>query len=133
MPRPRSVTFLAFLVFCIAAISVLGLASGIRRYTILSRLPLSLPPAVSIAGNAIWAAVFGLLVLGLWRLKPWARWGTLAAVTIYLAQYWIERLVFGQSDYIRVTTWFYVGLDAVILVLVWGSLLRPKVRRAFSS
>ena len=131
MPRPRSVTFLALLVLFIAAFNMIGLASGVRRYTVLSRLPLSLPPAVSIGGSAIWAAVFGLLVFGLWRLKPWARWGTLAAVTVYLAQFWIERLVFGQSDYIRVTTWFYVGLDAVILLLVCGNLLRPKVRRAF--
>ncbi len=131
MPRPRSVTFLALLVLSIAAFNALGLASGVRRYTVLSRLPLSLPPAVSIGSSAFWAVVFGPLAFGLWRLKPWARWGALAAVPLYLAQFWIERLVFGQSDYIRATTWFYVGLDVVILILVWGSLLRPKVRRAF--
>ncbi len=132
MPRPRSVTLLALSVLCIAAFNVLGLISGVRRYTVLSRLPLSLPPAVEIGSSAVWAVVFGVLAFGLWRLRSWARWGTLAAVTIYLAQFWIERLVFGQSDYIRVTTWFYFGLDVVILILVWGSLFRPKVRRAFS-
>ncbi len=132
MPRPRSVTLLALLVLCIAAFNVLGLVSGVRRYTVLSRLPLSLPPAVPIISAAVWAAAFGLLAFGLWRLKRWARWGTLAAVTLYLAQFWLERLLFGQSDYIRITTWFYVGLDTVILVLVWASLWRPKVRQSFS-
>ena len=132
MPRPRSVTLLALLVLCIAAFNALGLVSGVRRYTVLSRLPLSLPPAVPIVSAAFWAAAFGLLAIGLWRLKRWARWGTLAAVTLYLAQFWIERVLFGQSDYIRMTTWFYVGLDTVALVFVWGSLLRPKVRQSFS-
>ncbi len=132
MARPRSVTLLALGVLSIAAFSALGLVSGLRRYTILSSLPLELPPAVPIASSAIWAVVLGPLAFGLWRLKPWARPGTLAAVTLYLAQFWFERLVFGQSEYIRVTIWFYVGLDAVILLFTWGTLLRPKVRRAFS-
>jgi uncharacterized membrane protein (DUF2068 family) len=132
MPRPRSVTLLALLVLCIAAFNALGLLSGVRRYTVLSSLPLSLPPAVPIVSATLWAATFGLLAVGLWRLKPWARWGTLAAISLYLAQFWIERLVFGQSDYIWTTIWFYVVLDVVILLVVWGSLLRPKVRQSFS-
>jgi hypothetical protein len=132
MPRPRTVTLLAGWVLCIAALNALGVISGIRRYTVLSKLPLSLPPAVPIISSAIWTAVFILLPFGLWRLKRWARSGTLAAMTLYLAQFWIERLVFGQTDYIRVTTWYYVGLDAVILLIVWIGLLRPKVRKAFS-
>jgi hypothetical protein len=132
MPRPRTVTFLAILVLCIAAFNALGVISGIRRYTVLSRLPLSLPPVVPIASSAVWAVVFALLAFGLWRLKRWARRGTLAAVTLYLAQFWIERLAFGQTDYIQTTIWYYVGLDAVILLVVWGGLLRSKVRRAFA-
>jgi uncharacterized membrane protein (DUF2068 family) len=119
-------------VFCIAAFNALGLVSGVRRYTVLSSLPLSLPPVVPIASSAIWAAIFVMLAFGLWRLKHWSRWGTLAAVTLYLAQFWIERLAFGQSDYARMTLWFYVGLDAGIILFVWGGLLRPKVRQAFS-
>jgi hypothetical protein len=132
MPRPRSVTLLALLVLSIAAFNALGLVSGVRRYTLLSRLPLSLPPAVPIGSSAFWAAAFGLLALGLWWMKRWARRGTLAAVTLYLAQFWIERLVFGQSDYIRMTILFDVGLHTLVLIVVWGNLLRPKVRQAFS-
>lgn len=132
MPRPRSVTLLAVWVFCIAAFNTLGLDSGVRGYTVLSRLPLSLPPAVPIVSSAFWAVVFCVAGIGLWRLKPWARWGAPTAVTLYLAQFWIERQLFGQSDYLRMTIWFYLGFDALILVLVWGNLLRRKVRRAFS-
>ena len=130
--RPRSVTLLALLVLCIAVLNALGLVSGIRRYTVLNSLPLRLPPVVFIASATVYAAVFALLSVGLWRLKSWARWGTLAAISLYLAQFWFERLVFGQSDYIRTTIWFYVVLDVIILLVVWGSLLRPKVWQSFS-
>ena len=132
MPRPRSVTLLALLLLLIGAFNVLGLASGVRRYTVLTSLPMSLPPAVPIASAAFWAVVFSLLAVGLWRMKRWARRGALAAVTLYLAQAWIEQLVFGQSDYLRTTTWFYAGLDAALLLFVWGSLLRPGIRQTFS-
>ena len=132
MPRPRSVTLLALLVLSLAAFNLLSLASGVRRYTVLRGLPLSLPPAVPIVSAAFWAVVFGLLGFGLWRLQPWARWGTLGAVPLYQAQIWAELLLFSQSDYIRTAAWFYVMVDAVILLFVWGTLWRAKVRQSFS-
>ena len=132
MPRPRSVTLLALLVLSLAAFNLLSLTSGVRRYTVLQGLPLSLPPAVPIVSAAVWTLAFGLLAIGLWRLQAWARWGTLGAVTLYLAQIWVELLIFGQSDYIRTTAWFYVVVDGVILLSVWGTLLRPKVQQSFS-
>jgi uncharacterized membrane protein (DUF2068 family) len=87
---------------------------------------------VPLASAAVWTLAFGLLAVGLWRLKRWARWGTLAAVTLYLAQTWLEQWVFGQSDYLRTTAWFYVGLDVVLLLYVWGSLLQPGIRHSFT-
>jgi len=132
MPRPRSVTLLALIVLFIGALNVLGLASGVRQYTVLVSLPLSLPPAVPIVSDAVWAVVYGLLGWGLWRLRHWALWGTLAGVTLYLAQAWLEQVLFGRSDYLRTSAWFYVGWDAVLLVFVWGSLLRPGIRQSFS-
>lgn len=132
MPRPHTVTLLALLVSCLAAINLLGVISSVRRYTVLSRLPLSLPAGALVASAAVWAVAFGLLAVGLWRLKQWARRGTLVAFTVYLAQIWVERLVFGQSDYLRVTTPFYAMLHVLTLAVVWGILLRRPVRRAFS-
>ena len=132
MPRPRSVTLLALLVLSLASFNLLSLTSGVRRYTVLRGLPLSLPPAVPIVSAAFWALVFSLLGFGLWRLQRWARWGTAGAATLYLAQIWVELLVFGQSDYIRTTAWFYVVVDGVILLFVWGTLLRPQVQQSFS-
>jgi hypothetical protein len=119
------------LVLCITGFNALGLVYGIRRYTVLTRLALSLPPALLLAGNALWAVAFGVMAIGLWWLRPWARWGTLAAITLYLIQFWIERLVFGTTDYLQTTVWFYVGLDVIVWAMFWAILWRPKVRRAF--
>ena len=90
------------------------------------------PPAVPIVSAAVWAVVFGLLGWGLWRLRRWALWGTLAGVTLFLAQGWLEQVLFGRSDYLRTSAWFYLAWDAVLLVFVWGSLLRSGIRQSFS-
>jgi len=132
MPRPHSVTLLALSVLFMGAVNALGFVSGVRHYTVLARLPLSLPPAVPLVSAAVWAAVFALLGWGLWRLRRWALWGTLAGVTVYVAQAWLERILFGRSDYLSTSAWFYIGWDAVLLLFVWGILLQPGVRQSFS-
>jgi hypothetical protein len=132
MPRPLSVTLLALLSLSLAAINLLGVISSVRRYTVLSQLPLSLPAGVLAASAALWTVVFGALAVGLWWLKQWARRGSLVAFTAYLAQIWIERLVFGRSDYLRVSSLYYAGLHVLVLALVWSILLWRPVRRAFS-
>ncbi len=133
MPRPRSVTFLALAVLLLGAFRLIGAVSALRAYDLLGQLPSSLPPAVLLVGNAVWAVVFIALGLGLWRLKMWARRGLLAAATLYLAQHWLERLLFARSDYARATIPFDLVLDGLSLALVWGALLRRRVRQCFSA
>jgi len=111
-------------------VSVIGV---VQAYTVLAGLGLSLPPWLLAAASGIWTIVFGVITIGLWRLKQWARLGTLAAVTVYLAQIWAERLFFGRSDYARVSTPFYSVMYLLLLALVWGILWRGRVRRAFSA
>ena len=132
MPRPHSVTLLALIVLLMGAVNALAFVSGVRRYTVLASLPLSLPPAVPLVSAAVWAAAFAVLGWGLWRLRRWALWGTLAGVTLYLAQAWLEQILFGRSDYLRSSAWFNIARDAVLLLFVWGILLRPGVRQTFS-
>ena len=131
MPRPTSVTLLALAVFCLSAFRLLGVASGIQRYASLSRLPFSLPPAYLIVSHTVWAAAFAILAVGLWRLREWGRVGTLLASMLYLAQGWIERLLLSRSDYARETIPYALGLNVIGLALVWGILLRRKVKRSF--
>jgi len=133
MPRPRSVTLVAVLVFSMAVFNLVSFIGVVQAYTVLAGLELALPPWLLAAASAIWTVLFGVITVDLWRLKPWARLGTPAALTVYLAQIWAERLFFGRSDYVRVSTPFYAVMHLVLLALVWGVLWRGKVRRAFSA
>lgn len=117
----------------LAAYNLLGAVAGWRRYTVLAALPLSLPPAYLIVASAVWGVVFGLLALGLWRLRQWARWGTLVALPLYLAQGWVERLVFARSDYAAESAPFFAALHAAALLLVAFILLRRKAGQSFSA
>jgi hypothetical protein len=124
---------MALVELLLAAYHLLGAVSSAQRYTVLSTLPLSLPPAYLLASNAVWALVFGLLGWGLWRLREWARRGTLAAVSAYVALGWLERLVWARSDYARTSVPFFLALHAAWLLLVWVALLRRRVRQNFSA
>jgi hypothetical protein len=133
VPRPRSVTLVALAVLGLAAYNLLGALSAIQRYTVLSALPLGLPAAYLLASSAVWAALLGTLVAGLWRLKEWARRGTLLALTLYVALGWLERLLLARSEFAEVSAPFVVAFQGAWLLLVWLALLRRSARQSFSA
>ncbi len=117
----------------LAVFQGLGALAALQRYTVLSQLPLSLPAAYLVVSSALWAVVGGALAVGLWRLREWARRGTLAAGTLYVAVSWLERLLVAQSDYAQVSAPFFLAFQALWLLLLWLTLLRRGVRQSFSA
>ena len=117
----------------LSAYNLLGAISSWQRYTVLRALPLSLPPAYLIAAGAVWALAFGALAVGLWRLRRWAQWGTLAALGAYLGLGWVERLVFARSDYAAVSAPFFLAVQAGGLALAAFILYRRRARQCFSA
>jgi hypothetical protein len=133
MPRPRAVTLLALSVWLSAAFNALAVYQGIRRYTTLAALPLSLPPAYLIGSSLVWCLALAALGLGLWRLKTWARRGLLVLGPLYLAQGWLDRLVFGRSDYAASSAPAFLVLHLAAVAVVWAVLLHPAIRQRFSA
>jgi hypothetical protein len=133
MPRPTSVTILALALLCLSLFNLLGAVSSAQRYDFLRDLSLSVPLGYHLVSRAVWSAAFGALAAGLWRLRAWGRVGTLAAFTLYTAQVWFDRLMFARSDYARISQPFWILLAAIVLALVWGTLLWPSVRRSFAA
>jgi hypothetical protein len=133
VPRPSSVTLLALLVLLLSVFNLLGAISAAQRYTVLSQLPLSLPAAYLLLKSLVWAVVFAALAVGLWRLREWARRGTLAAASLYVALGWAERLLFAQSDYARTSLPFFLVFQSLWLLWVWVTLLRRSARQRFSA
>ncbi len=111
----------------------LGKAVVALRYA--SSLPdLSMSASLSYftAMGGFWGVVFVLCTAGLSRFRNWGRWSTLAAVTLYQANVWVNHLLFSASDYARQTIPRNLALTAVLLLIFWVSLSVPAVRRAFA-
>ena len=133
MPRPLAVSWLAAAFLALAAYNLAGAWSGWERRAFLESLPLAVPPLYLIASRTAWAAIFAGVSLGLWRLRTWGRLGALAALSLYLAQTWLDRLAFSRTDFARQSLPALACLSLAALAVVWGILLHPRWRRAFSA
>lgn len=116
------------------ALGLANLGKAIVALQYAARLP-NLRMTVSLDYFAVmggfWGMVFLACAVGLSHFQAWARWSTLAAVTLYQVNVWVNHLLFEASDYARQTTPRNLVLTAVLLLTFWGSLSLPAVRRAF--
>ena len=91
----------------------------------------SMPMAWLAVTSLAWGIVFGACSVGLWRLRPRGRRGVLAAVTLYHVHIWINHVLFDRSDYARQVWTFAVVHTLATLLVVWGFLYWPAVRRLY--
>ena len=132
--RPWRVTIFSLLVLLLG--SGLNLARAIwalRQAEALADVPLStaLPMPLLAATSLAWAVAFGVCSVGLWRLRPWGRTGTLVAVTLFHGHIWFNHILFDRSDYARQVWPFAIVHTSVVLVVVWGFLNWPSIRRSY--
>ena len=78
-----------------------------------------------------WAIGFGLAFWGLWRLRSWGRTWMLIAIVVYQAQQWIMRFTLLRSSDEVVRRPADAVLTLLSIVLVWGFLFIPKIRRLY--
>jgi hypothetical protein len=110
----------------------LGRAMMALRYAAcLPDLPLTVPLSYLAAMGGFWCAVFITCAVGLVCFCTWGRWSTLAAVTLYQAQVWINHLVFDVSDYAHQTRPRDLALTLFLLASFWGSLSLRGIRKTF--
>jgi len=111
----------------------LGRAALIPRYAaVLPQLPMTVSWGYLAAVAAFWSVVLTVCAVGLLRFRSWARWSTMAAVTLYEAHVWFNHLRFDASDYARRTRPWDLLLTSLLLILMWGSLNLPAVRSVLS-
>lgn len=133
MRRPRTVTFLAAWVLLLGLLQCVRAANLFARRDLLLELNLSLPLPYAVAAAGVWGGALVAAAVGLWRLKRWGRWLTLAAVTGSQAYGWLERLLFARSDYTELSTGFGLGVTLILLIFAWGILWRPSVKTRFEN
>ena len=110
----------------------LGRAGVAVRYNaLLPDPPMTVSLGYLAAMGGFWGVTLTACAVGLVRFRPWARWSTLAAVTLYQVHVWINHLLFDASDYARQTRPWDALVTLVLLALVWGSLSPRSVRKTF--
>jgi hypothetical protein len=131
-PAQKWTVLLSILTF-VLALGNLGRAVVALRYS--AGLP-DLPTTVSLnylaAMGGLWGVVFIVCTVGLSCFLPWGRWLTLAAVTLHQAQVWTNHLLFDASHYARQTHPRDLALTLVLLLLFWGSLNLPRIRKTLA-
>ncbi|MCC7360741.1 MAG: hypothetical protein IT317_14765 [Anaerolineales bacterium] len=133
MRRPRRLTLLAWAFWAVAAFNLLGLVTGVQRYTVLRDLPLSVSPVYLLGSRALWAAAFALVGAALWRQLAWARPAVWAALALYLAQGWLDRLFLARAEAVRLAWPYHLVLQLIGLLLVAALLSGRPHRRAISA
>ncbi len=115
--RSRSLGCFTLILLGLAAYNALGALNAGARYVFLRQLPLDVPVAYLIASRAFWAVVWGGLTWGLWRRRRWARWGVLVCAITYLGHGWLNRLVWGNTDYALLTVPWSLGVGLLAVAL----------------
>ena len=83
--------------------------------------------------GGFWCVVFLVCTVALMRLWPWARWATLATVTLYQVHVWVTHLLFDANERARQVGPCNAVLTLVLLLFVWVVLNWPSVRKKFVS
>ena len=116
---------------------VLGLANlgralmALRYGALLPALPMTVSWTYLAAMGGFWGLIFGACTMGLVSFRPWSRWGTLAAVTLYEVHVWANHLLFDANEYAFQIRPRDLLLTLLLLALIWGLLSWPSIRKEF--
>lgn len=127
----KGVILLGLLFLALGAANLGRAAMALRYAAPLADLPMTVSWGYLAARGGFWGVALSACALGLLRFRPWARWGALAAATLYEAHAWLDHLLFDASDYAARTRLLDLLATVLLLGLVWGVLSRPAVRRCF--
>ena len=123
---------LGFLVLALGLANLARAGVALRYNALLPNLPLTVPLTYLVLVGGFWGPVFVACAVGLVHFRPWGRWATLAAVTLYEAHVWANHFLFDASDYALQTWPRDLLLTLLLLALAWGVLSLHSVRKIFT-
>jgi hypothetical protein len=136
-PRPKFTRAQRWVIVIGLLVLVLGLGNlgragvALRYNALLPDLPMTVSLGYLAAMGVFWGVALTVCTVGLIRFRPWGRWSTLTAVTLYEVHVWINHLLFDASDYARQTRPWDALVTLALLALMWGSLSLRSVRETF--
>ena len=128
----RSVTLFALAVLYLGLVNLARAWLALNRSSFERTLALAVPlPYLGLSG-LFWGAAFVVIAFGLWPVWVWARKAMLGAILIYQLHIWINHFVFDSSVYSRQVWPFEAGLSLAWIIVVWGFLFLPGIKRLYS-
>ena len=126
--RPFSVTLLLWLVLSLSAWGAVRLIAALRWWNVLNEFEARLSPWYLSITGAGWIVVGAVLLWGLFSGRLWTIWAILASVSVWIVQYWIERLFFESP---RANLLFALILTLLLFILTLISAFSRKTREFF--
>lgn len=126
--RPFSVTLLLWLVLSLSAWGAVRLIAALRWWNVLNEFEARLSPWYLSITGAGWIVIGAVLLWGLFTGRLWTIWAILASISLWIVQYWIERLFFESP---RANLPFALLLTALLFIVTLISALSRKTKEFF--
>ena len=126
--RPFSVTLLLWLVLSLTAWGAVRLLAALRWWNVLNEFGARLGPLYLFITGAGWIAAGIVLLWGLFSAKLWIYRAIPIAISLWLVQYWVERLFFESS---RANLPFALIASFLLLVLTLMSAFNRRTKEFF--
>jgi hypothetical protein len=97
--RPFGVTLLLWLVLSLLVWGLVRFFAALRAWDILIEFGSSLSPLYLSITGAGWGVAGGGLLWSMWTRKQWTHRAILTSISVWLIEYWIERVVFHQQPH----------------------------------
>ena len=128
----KTVLILSILVVLLAVANLGRMVMAIYYAKRLPDLPMTLSWTYLAVMGGVWFTILGGCVGGLIYFRPWGRLATLVTVPVYQIHVWANHLALDASERAGQLWPRDLACTAILLVIVWGVLWLPGVRRVFS-
>jgi hypothetical protein len=126
--RPFGVTLLLWLVLSLSAWGAVRLIAALRWWNVLNEFEARLSPLyLSIIGVG-WMVVGAVLLWGLFSGRLWTIRAILASISLWILQYWVERIFFESP---RANLFFAFMLTVLLFILTFISAFSRKTKEFF--
>jgi hypothetical protein len=128
----KAVLILSILIALLAVANLGRLVMAIYYAKRLPDLPMTLSWTYLAVMGSVWFTVLGGCVGGLIYFQSWGRLATLVSVPVYQIHVWVNHLALDASERAGQLWPRDLACTALLLVIVWGVLWLPSVRRVFN-
>ena len=126
--RPFGVTLLLWLVLSLSAWGAVRLIAALRWWNVLNEFEARLSPWYLSITGAGWIVVGAVLLWGLFSGRLWTIWAILASISLWIVQYWIERIFFEAP---RANLFFALIVTILLFILTFTSVFSSKTKEFF--